>query len=70
LHGGEDKIGEKFFFQIADVELAGPGFQGFGFQTVVFFTLSKIGTKTDHVAVIIIFQPGHDNRRIQAAAVG
>ena len=68
--GGEDEIVEEFEAQVFDIALAGAGSDGFGLQAAQFFRLTQVSREADDFAAVIFAQPGNDDRRVKAAAVG
>ena len=70
LHGGKGILGEKLLPQVHDVGLAGAAGQGLLLQPLqLLVSLPQVRGKGDHLAAIVLFQPGHDARGIQSARI-
>jgi hypothetical protein len=66
----EQILAGEFFGQVFDVNFARAGGFGFFRQPGELFTLADIGGEADHLAAVILFQPGDNHGRIQPAGVG
>ena len=71
LQGRIDVILDELFLQILDDALGGTRGQRLLFNPFqIVSTLTHIGNKADHFAVIVLFEPWHDGRGIQTAGIG
>ena len=71
LHRGKGVLCEEFFAQVDDVGSAGPTGEGLFLQPDEFFiALPDVGREGDDFTIIVLLEPGHDDRRVEAARVG
>ncbi len=70
LHHGVEVVGDELLAQVFDVDLAGAGGEGLLLQAAQFLALAQVGREADHLAAVVVAQPGHDNGGIQPAGVG
>lgn len=69
LEHGEDVIAGEFLAEVADEALGGAGGGGFFFEAVEFFFLADVGAVGDDLALVLVFEPGEEDRGIQTAGV-
>ena len=67
-HRVDEVLGE-FFLEVIDVNLGGAGFDGFLFKAIEFFFLADVGAEADHLRVVFILDPGHEDRGVETARV-
>ena len=67
LDGGEDKIADELFAQVAYDDLLCPCFIGLVDNSVDVFALTDVGDHGDDVHAIVFVQPRNDDRGIKTA---
>ena len=71
FHSGDDIVVNIFICQVQNIQLGSAGFQRFFLQTVQFSSLSDVsGHSNNFRIVVVLFQPGDDDGRIQTAGIG
>jgi hypothetical protein len=63
---GKDKIPNKFLAQVFDINLAGPGCQGFLSNRIQLLALPHIGRKSDDFTIIFFLHPFDNDGGIQS----
>ena len=67
---GDEVVGGEFFAEVAHDQLARAAGEGFRLQAGQVFALSDIGAKADDFTAVVFFEPGHNDRGVEAAGVG
>ena len=71
LQSGDDDVVHHLVHQVGHNQLAGAGGNGLGLQALQLIGLAHIaGNGNDLGIVVVLLQPGDDDRRIQAAGIG
>ncbi len=67
---GPDVVAHEFFAQVFDVGGGCAGGEGFFSRGFEVFLLADIADHGDDFALIIFFEPGNDDGRVEAAGIG
>src|SRR6266545_118614 len=67
---GPDVFGDEFVAQVFDVDFRRARGAGLLLQSGQLFALPDVGGDRDYFAVIVFFQPGNDDRGVEAARIG
>src|SRR5262245_662678 len=67
---GPDVFGDEFVAQIFDVNFRRARGDGLLLQAGQLFALPDVGGDRDYFAVIVLFQPGNDDRGVESAGIG
>ena len=71
LHGRDDEVVHELVRQVLDVELGGAGLYRLFLQALQLVRLAHVAGDGDDLAVVVVLlQPGDDDRGVQAAGVG
>ena len=70
FHSRPDVIFHKFFLNVENICFGSAGAVRFFFNFFKVFFLPGVAAYCDHFAVILLLQPGQDNRRVQSAGIG
>lgn len=69
LHHREDVVGGEVFLEVADEAFGGARRQGFGLQSVQFFSLADVCAVGDDFGIIFLLEPLQKNGGVKAARV-
>ena len=70
-HGGNDHVIHHLIHQIGNVELGCAGLDGLLLQPIQLVILADVAGYSDNLGIVVVlFQPGNNNRSVQAAGVG
>ena len=67
---GEYEVPDKFLAQVVDIDFLDTHGLRFGASGLNLLALADIGGKGDNLALVVILQPAHDDRGIEAAGIG
>src|SRR5262245_28592118 len=67
---GPDVFGDEFVAQVFDVDFRRARGDGLLLQSGQLFALPDVGGDRDYFAVIVLFQPGNDDRGVESARIG